>query len=346
MKTLFAVLSVWCYNHYDLTCDTHQPITEKRSAKGLSVIGTQLKEIMMSEFEGKVVIITGAGGGLGKAHALEFARRGAKVVVNDLGGSVNGSGQGDAADRVVEEIRSAGGEAIANKASVSDRDGAESIVNDALNAWGTVDILVNNAGILRDKSFKNMTLDEWDLVIDVHLNGTAYVTHAAWPVMYEKNYGRIVFTSSGSGIWGNFGQSNYGAAKMGMLGMMNVLALEGASHNIRINCLAPGAATRMTSDLPGRDHFDPENPPPERAPSLVTPAVIYMCSEEAPTGKIFQAAGGNFSMAAMYANQGARLGTSASYESFLDNLDTIMDMSEAEDGIARRARQRAKNTGS
>ena len=182
----------------------------------------------MSEFEGKVVAITGAGGGLGKAHALEFAKRGAKVVVNDLGGSVDGSGDGDTADLVVAEIKAAGGEAIANKASVSDRAGAKSIITDAVDAYGTIDILINNAGILRDKSFKNMTLDEWDLVMDVHMNGTAYVTHAAWPIMYEKNYGRIVCTSSGSGIWGNFGQSNYGAAKMAMLGFMNVLALEGA----------------------------------------------------------------------------------------------------------------------
>ena len=298
----------------------------------------------MSEFEGKVVAITGAGGGLGKAHALEFAKRGAKVVVNDLGGSVDGSGDGDMADLVVAEIKAAGGEAIANKASVSDRAGAMSIITDAVDAYGTIDILVNNAGILRDKSFKNMTLDEWDLVMNVHMNGTAYVTHAAWPIMYEKNYGRIVCTSSGSGIWGNFGQSNYGAAKMGMLGLMNVLALEGASHNIKTNCLAPGAATRMTADLPGRDPIDVDNPPPERAPDLVTPAVIYMCSEEAPTGRVFQAAGGNFSTAAMYANDGARLGTDASYESFVENLDSITNMSEAEDGIARRRRQRAKQS--
>lgn len=299
----------------------------------------------MSDFEGKVVVITGAGGGLGKAHALEFARRGAKVVVNDLGGSVDGSGQSDSADLVVEQIKSNGGEAIANKASVSDREGAKSIIDDAVNHFGTIDILVNNAGILRDKSFKKMSLDEWDLVMDVHMNGTAYVTHAAWPIMYEKNYGRIVCTSSGSGIWGNFGQANYGAAKMAMLGFMNVLALEGASHNIRINCLAPGAATRMTATVPGRDPIDVDNPPAERAPDLVTPAVLYMCSDDGPTGKIFQAAGGSFSMAAMYGNQGVKLGTDASFETFLENLDTITDMSQAEDGIARRARQRA-NRGS
>lgn len=294
----------------------------------------------MSDFEGKVVIITGAGAGLGKSHALEFARRGAKVVVNDLGANVDGTGVGDAADQVVEEITSAGGTAIANKSSVADREGAQGIVNDAVDAFGTVDILVNNAGILRDKSFKNMTLDEWDLVLNVHLNGTAYVTHAAWPVMYEKNFGRIVFTSSGSGIWGNFGQANYGAAKMGMLGFMNVLALEGASHNVKVNCLAPGAATRMTATVPGRDPIDVDNPPPERSPSLVTPAVLYMCSDDAPSGKVFQAAGGSFSMAAMYSNEGVDLGTDATFETFLANKDRIMDMSKAEEGNARRRRQR------
>ncbi len=299
----------------------------------------------MGEFEGKVVAITGAGGGLGKAHALEFARRGARVVVNDLGGSVAGDGAGDAADEVVSEIRAAGGEAVANRASVADREGAKSIVTDAVDAYGTLDILVNNAGILRDKAFKNMTLDEWDLVMGVHINGTAYVTHAAWPIMYGNNYGRIVFTSSGSGIWGNFGQSNYGAAKMAMLGLMNVLALEGASHNIRVNCLAPGAATRMTATIPGRQEVDIDNPPPERAPSLVTPAAIYMCSQDAPTGKVFQASGGNFSSAAMYSNQGAALGVDASFESFVENLDTITDMSNAEDGVARRARMRARTRG-
>ncbi len=297
----------------------------------------------MSEFEGKVVAITGAGGGLGKAHALEFAKRGAKVVVNDLGGAVDGAGSSDAADAVVAEILAAGGTAIANKASVSDRAGAKSIITDAVDAYGTIDILVNNAGILQDKSFKNMTLDEWDLVMNVHMNGTAYVTHAAWPIMYEKNYGRIICTSSGSGIWGNFGQANYGAAKMAMLGFMNVLALEGRSHNIHVNCLAPGAATRMTASIPGRDEVDVDNPPPERAPSLVTPAVIYMASEDAPTGKTFQASSGNFSMASMYSNEGSSLGVDATFESFHENLEAITDMSKAEEGSAYRRRQAKKS---
>ena len=168
-------------------------------------------------FDGKVAVITGAGGGLGREHALLLAEAGAKVVVNDLGGSVDGSGEGDAADLVVEEIRAAGGEAVANKDSVSDRDGAKNIIATAVDTYGTVDILINNAGILRDKSFKKMTLDEWDIVINVHLTGSAYVSWHAWPIMYEKNYGRILFTSSVSGILGSFGQGNYGAAKMGMV---------------------------------------------------------------------------------------------------------------------------------
>ncbi len=280
--------------------------------------------------EGKVAIVTGAGGGLGRCHALLLAEHGAKVVVNDLGGSVDGMGQGDAADAVVEEIRGNGGEAIANKASVSDRDGAKSIVDDAVNEWGTVDILVNNAGILRDKSFKNMTLDEWDMVINVHLNGSAYVTWYAWPIMYEKNYGRIVLTSSTSGIFGSFGQSNYGAAKMGMVGMMNNLAREGAGHNVRVNCLAPGAATRMISSIPGREDVDPDNPPEEMHPKLVSPAVLHMCSEDAPNGRIFHASGGRYSSSAIFVNEGIKLGVDATVDGLERDIEKVFDMSDAE----------------
>jgi NAD(P)-dependent dehydrogenase (short-subunit alcohol dehydrogenase family) len=283
----------------------------------------------MSDFEGKVVIVTGAGGGLGRAHAKLFARHGAKVVVNDLGGSLDGTGGGDAADRVVAEIRAAGGTAVANKASVSDRDGAKSIVDDAVKAFGTVDILVNNAGNLRDKSFKNMTLDDYDAVLNVHLRGSGYVTHFAWPIMYEKNWGRIVLTSSTSGIFGNFGQANYGAAKMGMLGLMNVLAIEGASKNIRVNCLAPAAATRMTASVPGAT-FDPANPPPDRVPDLVSPAVLYMCSEDAPSGWVIHAAAGRFSRSATYANEGIAIDPAqVSYEALMARIGEATDMSKA-----------------
>jgi len=295
----------------------------------------------MSEFEGKVVVVTGAGGGLGKEHALEFARRGARVVVNDLGGSGDGHGASDMADAVVAEIRAAGGIAIANKASVADKAGAKSIIDDAVAEFGTVDIQVNNAGILRDKSFKNLDLADWDIVMDVHLNGTAYVTHAAWPIMYAKNYGRIVMTSSTSGIYGNFGQGNYGAAKMGMLGLINVLAIEGASKNIRVNGLAPGAETRLIGTIPGRD-VDPDNPRPEAHPKLVTPAVILLCSEEAPTGKIIQASGGRFSTCAIFNNEDVELGVDATYEDLLARKEELLDMSAATEGWGWRRRMMAK----
>jgi NAD(P)-dependent dehydrogenase (short-subunit alcohol dehydrogenase family) len=300
----------------------------------------------MSDFEDRVVVITGAGGGLGKAHALEFASRGAKVLVNDLGGSGDGTGASDMADIVVEEIKAAGGTAVANKASVSTREGAQSIIDDAVAAFGTIDILVNNAGILRDKTFKKMPLDDWDIVMDVHLNGTAYVTHAAWPIMYEKNYGRIVFTSSSSGIFGNFGQANYGAAKMGMLGFMNVLALEGRSKNVRVNTLAPAAATRLINTIPGREE-DLDNPDPERHPKLVTPAVLLMCSEDAPTGKVIQAGNGRFSTCAIFNNQDIELGSDVTYEDLLARKAELLDMSSAEEGWSwmnkRLAEQQAKS---
>ena len=282
----------------------------------------------MSDFEGKVVVVTGAGGGLGKAHALEFARRGAKVVVNDLGGSGDGIGSGDAADFVVREIKAAGGEAIANKASVADRAGAQSIIDDAVSAYGTVDILVNNAGILRDKSFKNMNMDDWDVVMDVHINGTAYVTKAAWPIMYEKNYGRIVLTSSISGIYGNFGQANYAAAKMGMVGLMNVLAIEGLSKNIKVNVLAPSAETRLIGTIPG-SKVNPDDPEPMRHPKLVTPVVLLMCAEDAPTGLTFHAGNGEFHRSATYINKSVLFDRpDVSYEDLLERKDELMDMSD------------------
>ena len=298
-----------------------------------------MSEFENSEFQGKVAAVTGAGGGIGRCHAIEFAKRGAKVVVNDLGGSVDGTGAGDAADAVVAEIRGFGGDAIANKGSVADRNGAKTIIDDAIEAYGRIDILVNNAGILRDRTFKNMTLDEFDLVMQVHLTGTAYVTHAAWPHMYEQNYGRIVFTSSGSGIFGNFGQSNYGAAKMGMLGLANVLALEGANHNVRVNVLGPGAATRMTNTVPGRDE-DIGDPDPMRHPALVSPAVLYMCSEDAPNGAVIHASGGNYSRSEVWVNDPVQLGAGATFEDLLGHVDKLMDMSNAHPRQPRAPRRR------
>ena len=278
--------------------------------------------------EGKVAIITGAGGGLGRQHALLLAKHGAKIVVSDLGGAVDGSGKSDAADEVVKEIRAAGGTAVANKDSVSDRAGAKNIVDTAVNEFGTVDIVVNNAGILRDKSFKKMSLDEWDLVINVHLMGSAYVTWHAWPIMYEQNYGRVVFTSSVSGILGSFGQANYGAAKMGMVGLMNNLSREGASHNIHTNCLSPGAATRMTASVPGSS-IDADNPDAGNHPGQVSPVILYLSSTDAPNGRIIQAAGGKFASDAVYANTGIDLGVDATAEDFIENADAALDMSDA-----------------
>jgi NAD(P)-dependent dehydrogenase (short-subunit alcohol dehydrogenase family) len=298
----------------------------------------------MSEFKDKVVVITGAGNGLGKAHALEFASRGAKVVVNDLGGRGDGTGSGDAADQVVAEIRAAGGTAIANKASVASPEGAKSIIDDAVKAFGTVHILVNNAGILRDKTFKKLELPDWDIVMDVHLNGTAYVTHAAWPIMYEQNYGRIVFTSSTSGIFGNFGQANYGAAKMGMLGLMNVLEKEGAAKNIRVNTLAPAAETRLIGTIPGRQ-VDPDNPDPMRHPKLVTPAVLLMCSEDAPTGKVILAGNGRFSCAAIFNNEDLQFGADVTFEDLNARKEQLLDMSGATEGWGwlRQRQQQSKS---
>ena len=229
---------------------------------------------MAVRLDGRVALVTGAGGGLGRQHALTLAGLGAKVVVNDVGGTVHG-GNGDAApaDRVVAEIEAAGGEAVAHHASIADPAGAQSLVELAVERFGAVDILVNNAGILRDRTFAKITLEDFEAVLAVHLMGTVYCTHAAWPVMLEQGYGRVVVTTSGSATNGNFGQSNYAAAKLGVVGLMNVLALEGVRKGVLINAIAPGAATRMTTDLiPGeiRDYL---------APGLVSPVVAYLCSE-------------------------------------------------------------------
>lgn len=283
----------------------------------------------MSEFENKVVIITGAGGGIGRQHALEFGRRGARVVVNDLGSDVRGDGGSPMADVVVQEIRNSGGIAVANYDSVSEPESAAAIVEQAVAEFGTVDILINNAGILRNRSFKNTTLEDFQLVIQVHLLGSSFVSHAAWPIMYEKNYGRIVLTTSVSGIFGQFGQSAYGAAKMGLLGLMNVLSLEGRSHGIKVNCLSPGADTRMTA-LDAETGIDAENPRPGSHPQLVTPLALYLASENAPTGSVMHALNGRYLRSETFANHGIDLGENASYEDLLANIDAATDMTTAQ----------------
>ena len=250
-------------------------------------------------FDGRVAIVTGAGGGLGRAHALALAARGAKVVVNDLGGARDGSGGSlSAAESVVAEIRQAGGTAIANGASVTDPAAVEAMVAAAMAEWGRVDILINNAGVLRDKSFSKMTLDDFRFVVDVHLMGAVICTKAVWEIMRSQNYGRIVMTSSPSGLFGNFGQSNYGAAKMALVGLMQVLSLEGQKNNIRINCLAPTAATRMTEDIL----------PPVLLEAMtaesVSPGVLALVAEDAPTRCILSAGAGAFERAYITLTQG------------------------------------------
>jgi NAD(P)-dependent dehydrogenase (short-subunit alcohol dehydrogenase family) len=238
-------------------------------------------------YDGKVAIITGAGGGLGRQHALLLARRGALVVVNDLGGAVDGTGANvGAAQKVVDEITAAGGEAVADTNSVATPEGGAAIVQSAIDAFGRVDIVINNAGILRDKSFHNMGSDLVDPVLDVHLRGAFHVTQPAWVRMREQGYGRIVSTSSAAGIFGNFGQANYGAAKMGLVGFTNVLAVEGAKYNIKVNAIAPLALTRMTENIMGGlgDKLDP---------ALVTPVVAWLVHEDCPvTGEVYSVGGG------------------------------------------------------
>ena len=274
-------------------------------------------------FDGRVAVITGAGGGLGKTYALELGRRGAKVVVNDLGGKTDGTGAGhNMADQVVEEIKSAGGEAVANYDSVSTPEGGEGVIRTAVEKFGKVDVVINNAGILRDKTFVKLTPEELSIVIDVHLKGAFYVSQPAFKVMKDKGYGRFIFTSSAAGIFGNFGQTNYGAAKMGLVGLMNVLAVEGAKYNIRCNTIAPTARTRMTEELLGplAPLLDPE---------AVTPLVVYLASEACElTHEVFSVGGGRFARVFLGLTPGwvSPSGKKTSAEEIQEHIGQIRDV--------------------
>jgi len=254
---------------------------------------------MSIRFDGRVALVTGAGGGLGRQHALALGKRGAKVVVNDFGGARDGTGgSAGPAEQVADEIRAAGGEAIAAVCSVTDEAGVADMVQAAMEKWGRVDILVNNAGVLRDKTFAKMTVEDFRFVLDVHLMGAVICSKAVWEIMRAQNYGRIAMTTSSSGLYGNFGQSNYGAAKMGLVGLMQTLAIEGAKYDIRVNSLAPTAATRMTEDLGGGLDLD------ALGPELVTPGLLHLVSETAPTRAILCAGAGGFEAAHVTLTQG------------------------------------------
>ena len=271
-------------------------------------------------FDGQVAIVTGAGGGLGRQYALDLAARGAKVVVNDLGGAMDGSGgSSEAADKVVAEITVAGGIAIANGSSVTDDAGVARMVKDAMDAWGRIDILIANAGILRDKSFSKMDIPDFQFVIDVHLMGTTKCVKAVWEIMKAQNYGRIVGVTSPTGLYGNFGQANYGAAKAGIVGLMHTLKIEGAKNNIHVNVISPVAATRMTEALMPPDVLA------KLGPDKIVPGVVFMCSEDAPTGTILTAGGGAFAGARLHENDGAYLGDHPTVEDGRDQWAAIAD---------------------
>jgi NAD(P)-dependent dehydrogenase (short-subunit alcohol dehydrogenase family) len=289
---------------------------------------------MTISFEGRVAIVTGAGGGLGRAYALELARRGARVVVNDLGGARDGSGTSDSAARVADEIAAAGGEALANGASVTDLEQVEAMVATARERWGAVHILINNAGILRDKSFAKMDMGDFRTVIDVHLIGSANCAKAVWDGMREQNGGRILMTSSSSGLFGNFGQANYGAAKLGILGLAKTLSIEGAKNNIRVNTIAPTAATRMTEDL-----F-----PPAMlgafSPEAIVPAALYLVSDDAPTNAIVGAGAGVVQAAYVTLTPGVALpeqtpeAVAANWAGIIDRNGEIVPQAGAEQSMA------------
>ena len=290
---------------------------------------------MTIRFDNRVAIVTGAGGGLGRAYALELARRGAKVVVNDLGGARDGTGHSDAALKVVEEIEAAGGEAMSNGGSVTDYEQMVAMVAQAKARWGGVHILINNAGVLRDKSFTKMEPADFRFVVDVHLNGSANCTKAVWDVMREQAYGRILMTASSTGLFGNFGQANYGAAKLGLAGLTKTLYLEGAKYNVRVNTIAPVAGTRMTEDLFPAEAFA------AFAPEKVVPAALYLVSEEAPANAIIGAGAGVFQAAYVTLTQGKLLsgddlspeGVAANWAAITDRTDEITPASGAEQSM-------------
>jgi NAD(P)-dependent dehydrogenase (short-subunit alcohol dehydrogenase family) len=299
---------------------------------------------MTISFENRVAIVTGAGGGLGREYALELARRGAKVVVNDLGGARDGTGHSDAALQVVEEIKAAGGDAMSNGGSVTEYEQMVEMVAKAKEAWGGVHILINNAGILRDKSFAKMEMADFELVVKVHLIGSANCTKAVWEMMREQNYGRILMTASSTGLYGNFGQANYGAAKLGLAGLTKTLYLEGAKNNIKVNSLAPIAGTRMTQDI-----FPPEAYE-AFAPKNVVPAALYLVSEDAPSNVIMGAGAGFFHTANVTLTHGIILdeadrtpeGVAANWAQITDRTGEIVPQSGAEQSMAVMTRLQGK----
>lgn len=281
---------------------------------------------MSLDFKDKVAIVTGSGNGIGKGYALELAKRGAKVVVNDLGGTVDGSGGSlSAADTVVQEIEAAGGEAMANGANVAKQEDVKAMVEATMEKWGRVDILINNAGILRDKSFGKMEWADFEAVINVHLLGSALCAHSVFPIMKEQEFGRIVMTSSSSGLFGNFGQTNYAAAKMGVVGLMNTLKLEGAKYNVHTNSIAPTATTRMT------EHLFPAEFAEKLDPKYIIPAVIFLASEKAPNGEILEAGGGVVANTYVMETMGKYFGTDENFtaEAVANHWAEIADTTDA-----------------